>query len=281
MSSVNFPVNLGGDGSTVTDDSNATTGLGNGGFRTRLLPMLSQVIAVANWMLGQVIAAATSATNAATSAASALNAPGTNATSATNTAVALGNVTVTVQSGKAFVVGQTVMLARTSAPATTWMYGQITAHNAGTGSLTIAVSKVLGAGTFSDWTVSLSGPITDPSITFKDLGNSGAAAQTLDYNVATSWKITTTGNFTLNAANWPGASSNSEAMMKLSLVNGAAFTVTLGFTVNWVNPDGTTTTTLATYLSNLTGRSALKSAGTDQMLFWSYDGGTTIFGRLI
>ena len=48
MASVTFSGSVGGDGSTVTDDANATTGLGNGGHRTRFVPSLSQVVAVAS-----------------------------------------------------------------------------------------------------------------------------------------------------------------------------------------------------------------------------------------
>lgn len=48
MSSVTFPINIGGDGSTVTDDSNASTGLANGGHRTRFVPALSQIVNIAS-----------------------------------------------------------------------------------------------------------------------------------------------------------------------------------------------------------------------------------------
>lgn len=47
MASVYFDPAVGGDGSTVTDDANATTGLANGGHRTRFVPALSQTVAVA------------------------------------------------------------------------------------------------------------------------------------------------------------------------------------------------------------------------------------------
>lgn len=51
MASVTFSVSVGGDGSTVTDDANASTGLANGGHRTRFVPALSQVVAVASQMV--------------------------------------------------------------------------------------------------------------------------------------------------------------------------------------------------------------------------------------
>ena len=47
MASVTFPPEVGGNGSTVTDDANPTTGLANGGHRARFVPALAQVVAVA------------------------------------------------------------------------------------------------------------------------------------------------------------------------------------------------------------------------------------------
>lgn len=48
MASVTFPTSLGGDGSTVTDDNDPTTGLANGGHRDRFVPALEQVVAMAS-----------------------------------------------------------------------------------------------------------------------------------------------------------------------------------------------------------------------------------------
>lgn len=169
MASVTFPPSLGGDGSTVTDDSNPTTGLANGGHRTRFIPALSQLVAVANGGVSQsttqVSLATTQANNAlasanaaAASAATALNAPGTSATSTSSLTVGTGSKSLTVQTAKNFVVGQPVMIARTSAPSTTWMAGNITAYNSGTGALTVDVVWTYGSGTHTDWTISLAAP---------------------------------------------------------------------------------------------------------------------------
>ena len=54
MSSVTFSTSVGGDGSTVTDDDNATTGLGNGGALIRLVPMMQQVVNVAAYTVNAV-----------------------------------------------------------------------------------------------------------------------------------------------------------------------------------------------------------------------------------
>lgn len=103
----------------------------------------------------QVALATAQASNAAASAASALNAPGTNATSATSLSVGTGSKTLTIQTGKAYAVGQSVIIARTSDPSGVRMGSVITAYNSGTGLLTVAVSVAVGSGTYSDWTISL------------------------------------------------------------------------------------------------------------------------------
>jgi hypothetical protein len=78
MSSVTFSTTVGGDGSTVTDDDNATTGLGNGGALIRLVPMMQQVVNVASYVVSvggaasnDAIAAAASASAASSSATAA------------------------------------------------------------------------------------------------------------------------------------------------------------------------------------------------------------------
>ena len=98
------------------------------------------------------------ADTAAAAAVTAVNAPGTSATSATSLAIGTGSKSLTIQTGKAFAVGQYVMVAAAAAPAN-WMNGQITAHNPSTGALTISVDTSLGAGTLASWVISLSTPI--------------------------------------------------------------------------------------------------------------------------
>jgi hypothetical protein len=69
MASVTFSVSVGGDGSTVTDDANATTGLGNGGHRTRFVPSLAQVVAVASQMVATATTVASQASQVSLDAA--------------------------------------------------------------------------------------------------------------------------------------------------------------------------------------------------------------------
>lgn len=132
-------------------------------------PFVAEVSAVATnvynnavFAEGRATAADASATTATTqagaasaSAASALGAPGTNATSTTSTATGTGSKTITIQTGKSYSVGQSVIIARTSDPSGVRMGGAITAYNSGTGSLTVNVSISVGSGTHTDWTISL------------------------------------------------------------------------------------------------------------------------------
>lgn len=183
MASVTFPSSLGGDDSTVTDDANSSTGLANGGHRLRFVPSLSQVIACMNGALTQASAYVTSAANnataaqgyatsAAASAATAVNAPGTQATSTTSLTIGTGSRSLTIQTGKAIVVGMQLMIARTSAPATTYMRGTVTAYNSSTGALTVSTDYSFGSGTFTNWTISLTAamdvsraPLASPAFT--------------------------------------------------------------------------------------------------------------------
>jgi len=162
---------LGGSGSTYTDDTNPTTGLDNYGYTERLIPMFTDVAGIANYAKGRATAADASATAAAASAASALGAPGTNATSTTSLTVGTGSKSLTLaQTGKAFSIGQVVVIASTASPGNQ-MTGIITAFNSGTGAMTVDVQQTLGSGTIASWTISLGALVSStlPSQT----GNSG------------------------------------------------------------------------------------------------------------
>ena len=107
--SVYFDPAYGGDGSTVTDDADPTTGLAQGGHRTRFVPALEQTVAIAG--------------GAVTAAASLIGGAGTNGTSTSSLVIWTGNQTFTTQTGKSYVVGMQVMIAYTNVP-TTWMSGR-------------------------------------------------------------------------------------------------------------------------------------------------------------
>jgi len=72
MASVTFDESVGGDGSTITDDANASTGLKQGGHRTRFVPALAQTVAVAGFVVSKAGEASDSADAAAASAVEAV-----------------------------------------------------------------------------------------------------------------------------------------------------------------------------------------------------------------
>lgn len=72
VNSVTFDTVVGGDGSTVTDDDNATTGLLNGGQLLRYVPTLSNVVAIANHVVSVAGGTTQDVIDAAASAAAAL-----------------------------------------------------------------------------------------------------------------------------------------------------------------------------------------------------------------
>lgn len=133
--SVTFPTSLGGDGSTVTDDDNASTGLGNGGHRTRFVPAMGQVVAVAN-VLTQRLAANSD-------------------TSASSVAIATGNKTFVTAGFYEWAVGMWVTITSAANPAN-YMFGQVTTWTTATNTVVVDVDSVGGSGTFSDWTIALS-----------------------------------------------------------------------------------------------------------------------------
>ena len=142
MASVTFSPSVGGDGSTVTDDDDPSTGLGNGGSLLRLVPAFENVVNVAE----KVVEVATTALGGAS----------TNSTSTTSLAISTGSKSLTLNAaGKDYVVGQFVLIASSASPAN-YMIGQVTAFT-GTTAMTVNVTKTNGSGTLANWTVSVTG----------------------------------------------------------------------------------------------------------------------------
>lgn len=118
MSSVYFDPLVGGDGSTVTDDDNASTGLANGGAVIRLVPMFQQVVNVANYVLTKSVQVLSNANTAASSAAT--------ATAAANGITQLGTATGFQSTGAAVMVNASAppvakqILIATSPTTATW-----------------------------------------------------------------------------------------------------------------------------------------------------------------
>lgn len=85
-----------------------------------------------------------------------------------------------------------------------------------------------------------------------------------------------TGSQTLTIANWPSSGNLGQLLIEGVNLGGSSITWP---TVNWINPDGTTTTTINTYLGNLSR--TLQSSGLDWVLIWTRDAGTTLYGKIL
>jgi len=226
VNSVTFLSSVGGDGSTVTDDSNPTTGLGNGGHRIRLVPSFSNIVNIAQNVVNNAL-------SAAASAATALNAPGTSATSTTSNDItgAVGtDKTFTIQTGKSLVPGMAVIMARTSAPATQALVGVVKTYNSGTGSIVISVGSITGTGTsITDWTLSLTATVAGSVGTSRTISAAGLA--TGGGTLAADRTITVTA--ATGAQNAAGSLSNVALTPASYAASLSPQTLTDGATVNW------------------------------------------------
>lgn len=129
----------------------------------------------------QASAASASAAAAAASASTATNAANVQGTSTSSVAVATAagqsKAFTYAESSRAIAVGMFIVVAVTASPTTNWMLLQVTAWNSGTREVTGTVVTYAGSGTFSAWTLSLSGPRgaagADATLTTPSLALSG------------------------------------------------------------------------------------------------------------
>lgn len=121
--------------------------------------------------------------------------------------------------------------------------------------------------------------LIDQAYKVVDKGNINNATVTFDYTGGSLQTYTATGStVTWATSNWPPTGNLGE--MLIIGTNMGAYTHSISG-ITWIKPDGTTTTTLATYLAANAGRTAFQTSGVDQILLWSRDAGTTIYGKLI
>lgn len=144
-------------------------------------------------------------------------------------------------------------------------------YNSSTGVIT---STVTGTGVANDMNENVlsNGMMRDMGLVFLDKGNSGTTTQTFNYTQGSHQRLQVTGAHTIATSNWPPTGNLGELLIEL--VNGAAFAVTWP-TINWVKNDGTTTTTFAS--NGVT----LQASGTDWILLWTRNAGTTIYGKVM
>lgn len=319
MSSVTFSTSVGGDGSTVTDDSNATTGLDGGGHRTRFVPALAQVVAVAANTVTKAGEAAASASAAAGSASSAANQVGlTTAAGAAQVALAAAHAnTASAQATAALT--QANNAATSASAASAYATAAATAANdavaVATGSIPPATTSAAGLMSAADKT-KLDGVATGatnythpanhpPTIITQDASNRFVTdTEKATWNAKGDVTLTGTQTLTNKTLTTPLATGLRETRTAMGanaidLATGNFFSKTIigatTFTVSNVPETGTA----ATFILDLTnGGSAaitwfagvkwaggtaptLTASGRDVLGFFTYDGGTPWTGLVL
>lgn len=110
---------------------------------------------------------------------------------------------------------------------------------------------------------------------FKDTGYTyydSTTTSALNYTNGSVQRWAPTGTVTLTVTNWPPSGNLGELFIEG--VNLGAATITWP-TINWITSTGATTTTFA--LNGVT----LQTSGTDWILLWTRDAGTTIYGKVV
>lgn len=139
----------------------------------------------------------------------AMNNNSTNSVSSSSNEIAdTGSKTFTVETGKSYLVGQTVRAASV-ADGTVWMQGDVTSYNSTTGVLVISMNAKQGSGTITSWTISLSMPGTSGGSLTQDfdvkslrhaIGDAIPSATTIDLSAVTGNMNHVTGATTIAGA---------------------------------------------------------------------------------
>lgn len=117
------------------------------------------------------------------------------------------------------------------------------------------------------------------SATVIDKGSVSTGTVTFDVSKSPSQKLIVAGSLTIAFSGWQSTGIETIAKMQLINAGAAGNTVTLP-TLNWQLPAGGYTTNFQTYLTAI-GRTSLQATGTDWLIVWSVDGGTTVYAKLV
>jgi collagen type VII alpha len=158
--------------------------------------------------------------------------------SSTPLTIALGTQSLTVETGLALSVGQSVIIANSPSNK---MEGTITSYNSLTGALVVNVTSVVGSGTFSSWSVSLSGAPGPAGAT----GATGIAGDTGATGLTGATGVGATGLTGATGLQGPAGSAGSGGGIRWAYTGD-------GTTVNFDLPSAVTTLTTA-YSVNING----------------------------
>ncbi len=243
-----------------------------------------------------VISAAASAASAAAIAGAFVG------TSTTSLSIGSGSKTFTTQTGEQYTSGIWMTAVSQANPAN-FMFGQVTSYSSTT--LILDVQLVGGSGTHADWNLSLAGPRgadgtlsgsvsgnisggdytlsammqKDMGYVVVDKGNISGATVTFDYTGGSIQTFTATGStVTLATSNWPPTGNLGELLIVGT--NMGAYTMSFPSWI-WTLADGTTTTSVATFLAQNGTRTAFQASGVDKILLITRDAGTTVYASLV
>jgi len=141
-----------------------------------------------------------------------------------------------------------------------------------------AANTFTAAQVFSDQSVSRA-ILKDCGYAVVDKGNISNATVTFDYTAGSVQTYTATGStVTWAFSNWPPTGNLGELL--IIGTNMGAFTHSISG-LTWTLLDGTTTTSVATFLAQNGYRTAFRASGVDKILLVTRDAGTTVYASLI
>lgn len=141
----------------------------------------------------------------------------------------------------------------------------------GNGANTYTGTQTGGNNILTGWLVRSIGSV------FVDKGTVATGTVTFDYITGGCQRVQIGGPVTLAVSNFP--TTGNLGVLQLEIINGGAATMTFPV-INWIKLDGTTTTSVSTYLTNIS-RNAFQTTGTDFIMIWSRDAGATIYGKIL
>jgi hypothetical protein len=119
--------------------------------------------------------------------------------------------------------------------------------------------------------------LQDTATVFLNKGTVSTGTVTFDYTGGSCQRLQVGGALTIALSAFPP--SGNLGVMQIELVNAGSAAVTFP-SINWVKLDGTFTTSVSTYLTNIS-RNALQTTGTDFVMIWSRDAGATVYGKVL
>jgi len=283
--SVTFPVELGGNGQTITDDADPTTGLANGGHRLRFVPALSQAVVMAETTVtkaeeangsaeeagAQATGAASSATaaagsaSAAASSASAANSSASTATTKAGEAAQSASDALEYRDQAEIIRDQTQAIAAGDVDITALQPGTLT--NPKDYPSTDGAGNLVVRNVDTDVAAHLASGVETITFDAVDKGTVSTGTVSFDVQSATKQKLTVGGALTIALTNKP----TNDWELEVDLTNGGSAAITFP-TVNWLVGDGTTSTVFADM------GVTLNAAGVNTLLFWGTGTGD-VYGR--